>query len=261
MVLAVITIALLGITLTCFLVGSVWLSKYAFRLGAGPGLGVLLFPPYTFYFAFYKLEQDGKDRPTALWMFGLVATLLLALIFQAVLRVPYFVEPTPEENAVLEVKAGETVSFDVAAFDLDTPSLKLELEGVSNMYNAKFEPGPDGKTGTFTWDTRLKDGGEYSSTLIVTDYVNPDVKRSLKVKVVCDEACKEKIKPPEPPKPPPSTGSDATGEGDEAGGTNGGTNGGGTNAGGEEGEEGAEKEGGEKEGAEDKKDEGDDASK
>ena len=81
MALAYITLALLAITIVSFLVGTVWLSKYAFRLGAGPGIGVLLFPPYTFYFAFYKLEQETKDRPTALWMFGLVASILIALIF------------------------------------------------------------------------------------------------------------------------------------------------------------------------------------
>lgn len=81
MALAVITLALLGITLISFLIGTVWLAKYAFRMGTGPGLGVLLFPPYTFYFAFYKLNVDAKDRPTALWMFGLVASILLALIF------------------------------------------------------------------------------------------------------------------------------------------------------------------------------------
>lgn len=86
MALAYITLALLAITVASFIVGTIWLAKYAFRLGTGPGLGVLLFPPYTFYFAFYKLEQESKDRPTALWMFGLVASVLIILIFSAPLN-------------------------------------------------------------------------------------------------------------------------------------------------------------------------------
>ena len=86
MVLAVITLALLGITLACFVFGTLWLAKYAFRIGTGPGIGVLLFPPYTFYFAFYQLEHERKDRPTALWMFGLVASVLLVVIFAAPLQ-------------------------------------------------------------------------------------------------------------------------------------------------------------------------------
>ena len=75
MELTVITLTLLGITVASFLVGSIWLAKFAFRLSAGQGIGVLLFPPYTFYFAFYQLDNDAKDRPTALWMFGLVASI------------------------------------------------------------------------------------------------------------------------------------------------------------------------------------------
>ena len=81
MTLAYITLALLAVTLVSYVVGTIWLAKYAFRLGVGPGLGVLLFPPYTFYFAFYQLDVDAKDRPTALWMFGLVASVLIILIF------------------------------------------------------------------------------------------------------------------------------------------------------------------------------------
>ena len=81
MTLVIITLGLVLITVLCFIAGAIGLSKYAFRLGSGPGMMTLLFPPYTFYFAFYKLDQDGKDRPAALWLFGLVATVLLVAIF------------------------------------------------------------------------------------------------------------------------------------------------------------------------------------
>ncbi len=109
MVLAIITLALLGITVACFVIGSIWLSKYAFRLGTGHGLGVLLFPPYAFYFAFYKLEQETKDRPTALWMFGLVASVLLVAIFWAPLstaaRGDISALAAPEEEATKPKKS------------------------------------------------------------------------------------------------------------------------------------------------------------
>lgn len=80
--LAVITIGLVLFTFVSFVIGAIGLAKYAFRLGTGPGLMVLLFPPYTFYFAFYKLTHEDKDRPTAMWMFGLLATILLVFVFQ-----------------------------------------------------------------------------------------------------------------------------------------------------------------------------------
>ncbi len=81
MLFAGVILTLLAVTIVSFLVGAFWLAKYASRLNAGQALAVLLFPPYTFYFAFYKLQVDGKERATSLWMFGLAATLLLGGVF------------------------------------------------------------------------------------------------------------------------------------------------------------------------------------
>lgn len=81
MLLAVITLALIAFALGFFVYGAIGLSKYAFRLGTGPGLLCLLFPPYTFYFAFFKLEEEGKDFPTAAWLFGILTTALLVGVF------------------------------------------------------------------------------------------------------------------------------------------------------------------------------------
>jgi hypothetical protein len=81
MLLAVITLALIAVALGFFVYGAWGLSKYAFRLGTGPGLLCLLFPPYTFYFAFFKLEEEGKDFPTAAWLFGILTTALLVGVF------------------------------------------------------------------------------------------------------------------------------------------------------------------------------------
>jgi hypothetical protein len=81
MTLVTISLLLLGITVLCYIAGTIWLSQYAARLGAGPRIMTLLLPPYTFYFAFYKLDQDTKHKPVFLWSFGVVATIIIALIF------------------------------------------------------------------------------------------------------------------------------------------------------------------------------------
>ena len=83
MLLVVITLALIAVAVGFFIYGAIGLSKYAFRLGTGPGLLCLLFPPYTFYFAFFKLEEEGKDFPTAAWLFGILTTALLVGVFWA----------------------------------------------------------------------------------------------------------------------------------------------------------------------------------
>lgn len=81
MTLVVTTLSLLAITFLCFIAGTIWLSQYAARLGTGPRVMTLLFPPYAFYFAFYKLDQEQKYKPVFLWSFGVVSTVLLALMF------------------------------------------------------------------------------------------------------------------------------------------------------------------------------------
>ncbi len=81
MLLVGITLFLILIGLGFFAYGAFALSKYAFRLGTGTGLLTLLFPPYTFYFAVFKLEEDGKSWPTASWAFGIIVSVLLIVCF------------------------------------------------------------------------------------------------------------------------------------------------------------------------------------
>ena len=81
MLLVGITVALVVVAVIAYVIGTIKLAKYGFRLGTGTGLAVLLFPPYTFYFAFFKLEQEGKEFPTALWAFGIVTSVLLCVVF------------------------------------------------------------------------------------------------------------------------------------------------------------------------------------
>ena len=82
MVLVALTVLVLA-GIAAYFVGAIKLSKYGFRLGTGIGWAVILCPPYTFYFAFKKLEVDGKELPTAMCAFGLILSgLLIAAFFQ-----------------------------------------------------------------------------------------------------------------------------------------------------------------------------------
>lgn len=72
------------IVIVAFLVsaaGAWGIAKYAFRISTGKGLAVLLLPPYTFYFSFYELQEEGKEKPIALWMWGLVTTAVVLVAF------------------------------------------------------------------------------------------------------------------------------------------------------------------------------------
>lgn len=81
MILTVFTLALILVGVIAYFYGALKLAKYGFRLSTAVGLAVILFPPFTFYFALKKLEVDGKETPTAMVFFGLVTTILLSVIF------------------------------------------------------------------------------------------------------------------------------------------------------------------------------------
>jgi len=85
MFLVIITLALIALGVAAFLWGAVALSRFGFRVSVPVGLAVLLFPPYTFYFAFFRLEEEGQELPTASWMGGLIVSVLLALLFSPTL--------------------------------------------------------------------------------------------------------------------------------------------------------------------------------
>ena len=81
MILVVLTLILILVGIVSYVVGAIKLAKYGFRISNAVGWAVILFPPYTFYFAFKKLEVDGKELPTAMCCFGIVLTALLTAIF------------------------------------------------------------------------------------------------------------------------------------------------------------------------------------
>ena len=107
------------------------------RISTGKGLAVLLLPPYTFYFSFYELQEEGKERPIALWMWGLVTTILVAVAFmhpiQLVLqgRAAELNPPTEEELT----KAYGAKEFELEAL-ADLPIPPPEPQNVAGTNNA-----------------------------------------------------------------------------------------------------------------------------
>lgn len=81
MLLVVITFLLVAVGVGAYCYGAWKLSRYAARISGGLAAGVLLFPPVAFWFSFYKLEEEGKEFPTTMWLFGMVSTLLLIVVF------------------------------------------------------------------------------------------------------------------------------------------------------------------------------------
>jgi hypothetical protein len=86
MFLVYITLALISLGVAAFVWGAISLAKFGFRISVPVGLAVLLFPPYTFYFAFFRLEEEGKELPTAGWLCGLIVSVLLSLMFLPTLQ-------------------------------------------------------------------------------------------------------------------------------------------------------------------------------
>ena len=81
MLLIAITLLLIAVGVIAYCVGAWQLSRYAARVSGGLGVAVLLFPPVAFWFAFFKLQHDGKEMPITLWLFGMISTVILAGVF------------------------------------------------------------------------------------------------------------------------------------------------------------------------------------
>jgi hypothetical protein len=156
MILVGITLFLILIGLGFFAYGAIALSKYAFRLGTGPGLLTLLFPPYTIYFALFKLEEDGKSWPTASWLFGIVVTVLLCITFypdlSALARgdMERFQEPE-------ETKQASAESYEVESAEAE------EADKPEDSATAAAEDADAGATDSDASSAESADGGEAAS--------------------------------------------------------------------------------------------------
>ena len=81
MLLIAITFALVAVGVIAYWIGALQLARYAARVSTGLAVAVVVFPPVTFWFAFYRLEQEGKEGPIATWLFGFISTLLMIAVF------------------------------------------------------------------------------------------------------------------------------------------------------------------------------------
>lgn len=68
------------------IVGKLWLTYYGFKYNPGLGLAVLLLDPLALWFAFYKLEKEGKERWVTTWLAGLGIVLVTTCGFWAPLN-------------------------------------------------------------------------------------------------------------------------------------------------------------------------------
>lgn len=75
-----VNILLILVGVGAFIYGIVGLAKFAFRLSTGQGLAVALCPPYAIYFSVARLEEPGKELPTAMVIFGLLTALAMSVL-------------------------------------------------------------------------------------------------------------------------------------------------------------------------------------
>lgn len=119
MIQVALTLVLILLGVVAYFYGAYKLAKYGFRLSTGIGIAVLLFPPYTFYFAFKKLEVDGKELPTALVSFGLVLTILLSVVFAQELELAV-------TGQFDELEALNTVNLDPGSAERDAFAAEMD---------------------------------------------------------------------------------------------------------------------------------------
>jgi len=86
MTIVLITLAVLFLGVLMHFAGKFWLAYYGFKYNAGIGIGVILIDFVTFWFAFYKLEKEGKEKAATLWLLGTVLiAVMLGGFFQPIM--------------------------------------------------------------------------------------------------------------------------------------------------------------------------------
>lgn len=121
-----LTIGLVILGMVVCGIGAFGIAKYAFRISSGKGAAVLLFPPYTFYFSFYELQEEGKETPIALWISGMVVTLIIAAAFWQPINMVLNGDAALLDAASAEDVAAEFGAKAVSA-ELSTPIADLEV--------------------------------------------------------------------------------------------------------------------------------------
>ena len=78
MTIVYISLAMLLIGFLMATVGKLWVTYYGFKYSAGLGIGVFLIDFIALWFAFYKLEKEGKEWWISAWLVG-IATMGVTL--------------------------------------------------------------------------------------------------------------------------------------------------------------------------------------
>lgn len=161
MILTIFTLLIVLAGVVAYFYGAIKLAKYGFRLSTGVGIAVILFPPYTLYFAMKKLEVDGKETPTAMVVFGLVSSILVGVIFwyPLSLLLTFDLEAlekymTPDMAPEGVVIADEDIAADLAS---DDPEVRAQAEERLNQAQREAQGLP---TGTETTEESVETAEE-----------------------------------------------------------------------------------------------------
>jgi hypothetical protein len=76
MTIVYVSLLMFGLGVILHVIGQIWLTYYGFKYSGGIGVGVLLVPIVTAWFAFFKLEKEGKEVSIMLWLGGLALALV-----------------------------------------------------------------------------------------------------------------------------------------------------------------------------------------
>ncbi len=76
MTIVYVSLLMFGLGVVLHVIGQIWLTYYGFKYSGGIGVGVLLVPVVTAWFAFFKLEKEGKEVSIMLWLGGLALALV-----------------------------------------------------------------------------------------------------------------------------------------------------------------------------------------
>ena len=142
-----LTIGLVILGLVVCGIGAFGIAKYAFRISSGKGAAVLLFPPYTFYFSFYELQEEGTETPIALWISGMVVTIIIAAAFWQPINMVLNGQAAMLDPASAEDVAKEFGAKEVSA-ELSKPIADLEVPVVPEVPAAATNNGTNNTNGS-----------------------------------------------------------------------------------------------------------------
>ena len=126
-------------------------------------------------------DFNGADTFTVLANDGMVDSneATVSVTVNPINDAPFFIDPTPAQDASIEVVAGDALSVTLAAEDVDMDALTFSATGLPDAATL------DEATGELSWLTSAQDVGEVVVAAEVSDGVESD-SRSFTVRVVAN---------------------------------------------------------------------------